>query len=75
MALFPKPSLQRYLSVPNQHVLLPLRVSLVSLIHVLPSGGLAGDETCTDPLENVLSLQSNQKIVMIFPALSVEICS
>ena len=41
MALFPRPSLQRYLSVPSQYVHLLLRISLVSLMHVLPAGGLA----------------------------------
>ena len=60
MALFPKPSLQRYLSVPNQHVHLPLWISLVFWLHVLPADSLAWGEICTDPLGNVLSLQSNR---------------
>ena len=69
MALFPKPSLQRFLSVPSQYVHLPLLISLASLMHVLPAGGLAWDEICMDALANILSLQSNWNIVIICPAL------
>ena len=45
------------------------------LVHVLPACGQVSDETCMDPLGNVLSLQSNQNIVTISPALSMGICS
>ena len=45
------------------------------LVHVLPACGQVSGETCTDPLGNVLSLQSNRNIVTICPALSMGICS
>ena len=46
-----------------------------SLVHVMQACGQASDETCTDPLGNVLSLQSSRNIVTISPALSMGTCS
>ena len=66
------------MSVPNVYLLflyLPEEVSLVSVMHVLPAGGLTGGRVCMDPLGNILSLQSNQNRVMICLALPMGICS
>ena len=46
-----------------------------SLVHVVQACGQASDETCMDPLGNVLFPQSSRNIVTISPALSMGTCS
>ena len=46
-----------------------------SLVHVMLACGQVSGETCTDPLGNILFLQSNRSIVTISLALSVGTCS
>ena len=47
----------------------------LSLVHVMQACGLARGEICMDPLENVLSLQSNWNIVIECLTLSMGVCS